>query len=450
VNLADRVRDVLRTPNTRSGDSSSAPPGVTQPADHQVRAAAGVESILGGEWRQQVGGACFVVDSRRTPETTYRHETIGAVATRLEEAEEAARLLAGAAVPQPFLFFDLETTGLSGGAGTYVFLIGCGWFEQDGAFAIRQYVLMRIPDERLLLGAFAPELERAGTLISFNGKSFDAPLLETRYLYHRLRWTGADRPHLDMLHVARRFWGGNRGGIDGFRDVSCSLLALERQILGVDRPRDVPGFDIPSRYFRFVRTGDPRPLKDVLEHNRQDLLSLAALTTRAMHLVRTGPDCAAGPREALALGYVYARAGLLDRACSAYRRAMSVLPDAPREEGPLAVSHQSGTCTQFRIAALHALARCSRRARRYDEAARYWQAILDSHGCTPHLMREAGEALAIHHEHRRRDLPTAKFFALRTLDDDASPARNEAARYRLARIDRKMSAAKEAAMFLEW
>jgi len=152
----------------------------------------------------------------------------------------------------------------------------------------------------------------------------------------------------------------------------------------------------------------------------------------------------------LAIGHVYAKAGLLDRACSAYLRAMSILPDAAGEEGPAAVSHQSGSSNQFRIAALHALARCSRRARRYDEAAQYWQAILESHGCAPHLMREAGEALAIHHEHRRRDLPAAKCFALRTLGYDATPARNEAARHRLARIDRKMSAVREIAMFLEW
>ena len=104
------------------------------------------------------------------------------------------------------MFFDLETTGLSGGAGTLAFLVGCGWFEDDGAFVTRQFLLARHADERMLLEAVAAELARAGALVSFNGKSFDAPLLESRYLFHRLPWSGREMPHVDVLHPARRFW----------------------------------------------------------------------------------------------------------------------------------------------------------------------------------------------------------------------------------------------------
>src|SRR6185295_1010119 len=125
----------------------------------------------------------------------------------------------------PLLFFDLETTGLSGGAGTYPFLVGFGWFDDDGAFLTRQFVLVRFADERSMLGAIAGEVSGAGALVSFNGRSFDAPLLETRYLYHRLAWAAGTLPHLDMLHVARRFWKRDVVAIES----SCSLAALEQQ-----------------------------------------------------------------------------------------------------------------------------------------------------------------------------------------------------------------------------
>ena len=160
-------------------------------------------------------------------------------------------------------------------------------------------------------------------------------MLETRYLFHRLEWAAARLPHLDMLHVARRFWrGGTAVAPDAAAaESSCSLSALERQPLGTRRQGDVPGFEIPARYFHFVRTGDARPLQVVFEHNRLDLLSLAALTARALHLVRIGPEQAADPREALALGWIYARAGLDARGRQAYERAVDLSSGTGR--GPL-------------------------------------------------------------------------------------------------------------------
>src|SRR5205823_13691561 len=101
---------------------------------------------------------------------------------------------------------DLETTGLSGGAGTHAFLVGCGWFEPEGTFVTRQFLMTRYADERPMLERVARELTQGGALVSFNGKSFDAPLLETRYLFHRLAWNGREFPHVDVLHPARRFW----------------------------------------------------------------------------------------------------------------------------------------------------------------------------------------------------------------------------------------------------
>src|SRR5207344_1330547 len=163
--------------------------------------------VLGGAWREADGRRCFVVDRRWEPAALHGRERVGAVAERLERSAGEAPLFAGgAAARPPFVFFDLETTGLSGGAGTLAFLVGCGWFEPDGAFVTRQFLLARHADEPMLLEAVAAELARAGALVSFNGKSFDAPLLEGRYLFHRMVWSGRELPHLDVLHPARRFW----------------------------------------------------------------------------------------------------------------------------------------------------------------------------------------------------------------------------------------------------
>jgi uncharacterized protein YprB with RNaseH-like and TPR domain len=345
---------------------------------------------------------------------------IGDLAARLRAASHEAPLVAGGAEARaPFVFFDLETTGLSGGAGTHAFLVSCAWFGEDGGFTTRQYMMVRFADERAMLTAVAAEFRRAGALVSFNGKSFDAPLLETRYLFHRLEWIGSRLPHLDVLHPARRFW----------KEDECSLIALERQVLGADRESDVPGFEIPERYFQFVRTGDAWPLAAVLEHNRLDLLSLAGLTARLLDLIRRGPAHADDAREALALGRVYARGRDVAREVIAYQRAatMSAAARSPR-------------AALIRIDALRGLALAHRRARRYGEAAACWTALLGE-GCSANVEREAVEALAIHNEHRARDLASAKAFALRHLagaDRQARRAWKEAAQTRLARIERKM------------
>ena len=166
-------------------------------------------SELGGEWRDEV----FVVERRYERAARHGRETIGAIADRLAAASAHASWFAGGAPARPpFVFFDLETTGLSGGAGTQAFLVGCATFDEDGSFAVRQFVLTSAVDEKRLLAAVQGALGGAGALVSFNGKSFDAPVLETRYLFHRLAWDGARLPHVDVLHPARRFWGaGSRG-----------------------------------------------------------------------------------------------------------------------------------------------------------------------------------------------------------------------------------------------
>jgi uncharacterized protein YprB with RNaseH-like and TPR domain len=390
-----------------------------------------LERTLCGEWRS----GCFVIEHRRPAGSRHGKEAVGQVAERLDRtAGDAPLLTHGKPAQPPFLFLDLETTGLNGGAGTLAFLVGCGWFDGDGSFVTRQFLLTRFQDERLLLEQVAAELAAAGALVSFNGKSFDAPLLETRFLFHRLEWIGGRLPHVDVLHPARRFWTPGQVAVaQPFRAASsCSLQTLERQIVGARRSGDIPGFQIPARYFQFIRSGDAAPLRAILEHNRLDLLTLAALTARLLHLTRTGPDGARDAREALALGHIYASAGLDDRAQAAYRHAIDRCR-SPR-----------GAYDGVRIDALRRLAYACRRARMFDAAAGCWMELLEIRGCPPLIEREATEALAIHNEHRRRDLGAAKVFALRTLESGEAPAWKAAAQHRIARLDRKLTRADEA------
>jgi uncharacterized protein len=174
------------------------------------------------------------------------------------------------------LFFDTETTGLAGGTGTVAFLIGLGWFEGD-SFVTRQLFARDYAEERATLLDLLTLLRGRRFLVSFNGKAFDANLLASRFIMNRLPDPLAALPHLDLLHPARRLLS--------HRLVDRRLGALETAILGFEREGDVPGSEIPQRYFDWLRRRDGRLMADVFEHNRLDILSLAALAAHLTELI---------------------------------------------------------------------------------------------------------------------------------------------------------------------
>lgn len=432
--LRDRLRQVVNGGHPPA--SSDAPSGTAQSAQPQAAPNAAMKrdrgpeltTILGGEWRDDEHGRSFVVRRCYGADETYGAYTVGQLAATLHASQSAVPLLGGAQASGPFVFFDLETTGLSGGAGTCAFIVGCAWFEENGSFVTEQHLLVDYGTEKGMLRRAAQDLSRAGAFVTFNGKSFDAPVIETRYLFHRMTSPCAERPHVDLVHPSRRFWGGTS-------ESGCSLIALERDVLSVRRIGDVPGFEIPARYFQFIRSGDARPLAGVLEHNRMDLLSLAGLTAYLMRLVDAGPSDARHALEALALGRTYERAGLDERAESAYEHALTTCSHPVAGRRPL----PRQLLDEIQVDALRALAIGARRQRRYDAAALRWQQLIDFPRCPRDVAREAMEALAIHHEHRVRDLATAKQFALKSLDEGSDAAWGDAVRHRLKRLDRKIS-----------
>jgi uncharacterized protein YprB with RNaseH-like and TPR domain len=399
-----------------------------------------VGEILGGQPVDTRFGSCLVIDRRY--ESNRRHgevliedcELPGADSLRILDPSLVVEAGLGRAV-----FIDLETTGLSGGAGTVAFLVGCGYFDL-GAFQIRQFLLTSHMGERALLEAVSEFFDDADLIVTYNGKTFDVPVMETRWLFHRMEIGLEGVPHFDTLHAARRLWKP-RMDEDAVREADCKLGTLERTLFDVRRVGDVPGFEIPSRFFRFLRTGDPRPLEPVLEHNRLDLVSLAAVTARAARLVDEGADGCPDGAHALALGRVYERAGALEQAEACYQRATMADAPAIRGEG------------LYRIGLRH------RRERRFAEAADAWRALMalteqrafQRTAAGTALRKFAVEALAIHHEHRDRDFEAARELALFALRGESALSANDrqadSYRHRLARLDRKI-ARKENAQLL--
>jgi tetratricopeptide (TPR) repeat protein len=228
-----------------------------------------------------------------------------------------------------------------------------------------------------------------------------------------------------MLHPARRLWRA-RGEWEGSSEASCSLGTLEKLLAGVHRVGDVPGFEIPSRYFQFVRDGDARRLEGVLEHNRLDLVSLALVMARALTLVERGPAAAQSAYECFGLARIYDRAGRSDEAEASYLQAIDRLGRVGRDPETLGD-------------ALRRLALCRRRAGRWAEAADAWQQLADLPRCPAPFRQEAREALAIHHEHRVRDLDTAHAHAQHLMGEQTSARRREAVAHRLRRLERKLA-----------
>ena len=179
------------------------------------------------------------------------------------------------------LFLDTETTGISGGTGTVAFLIGLAWRDKEGLRFV-QYFLCDFNQESAQLWAVGQCLREAGVLVSYNGRSFDWPLLQTRLVMRRADPAWPSPPHLDLLALARRIFKP--------RLPDCALQTIEQAVLDLHRADDLPGTLIPGRYFAWLRNGDPRVLDPVFDHNRQDVLSMALLLARFEAVLRNGDD----------------------------------------------------------------------------------------------------------------------------------------------------------------
>ncbi len=328
-------------------------------------------------------------------------------------------------LPAPFdltkaAFFDCETTGLAGGVGTYAFLVGVGFLSGD-EFVVEQYFMQDFHQEGAVLTAVAERLAGFEFLVSYNGKCFDLPLLETRWTIHRIDYDRDTWFHVDLLHPSRRLWKK--------RLADCSLGNVENRILGVRRKADVPSYLVPQIYFDYLRSGEAEPLLGVFHHNRYDILSLLGLSITIDGLLEdSDPSRFLEPEDLLSLGRIHRNLGNHSAGVDCLRRALSQrLPP------------------ELNLEASVGLASLYRRIGLADDAAEIWHALIG--GETPFSLR-AHEELAKYYEHKKRDYRQALSLveeAISHLVSDlswsggqAKQTRLDALEYRKARLEKKI------------
>lgn len=310
------------------------------------------------------------------------------------------------------LFLDTETTGLAGGTGTYAFLVGLGFFTPTH-FVVKQLLMRDYNEELALLYLLDQELQQKDTIISFNGKTFDLSLLQTRFTISRLGFQGtAGKKHLDLLHMSRRLWR--------HKLASCSLSSLEEHILGVKRTDDIPGYEIPQRYFEFLQTGDGSLLPNILEHNIIDIVSMATLLYRIHSTTELEPSECDCVFEAEALASLFVKAKEPLKALYYLKVASQLTED---NEHFLRILRQSATILK--------------RLGKHEKAVSLWKKILEQ----DYSDLATAEELAKYYEHRAKNLNLAEQITKRALAFawQSRSHKIPALEHRLKRINGKLS-----------
>ena len=308
------------------------------------------------------------------------------------------------------LFLDTETTGLAGGTGTLAFLVGVGWYE-GGFFVTRQLFARDHSEEPAILSHLAELAKERRFLVTFNGKAFDVGLLTARYILNRLEDPFPRMPHLDLLHPSRRLLGHR---LDNSR-----LVTIEGAVLGFWREGDVPGYEIPQRYFDWLHSRNPGLITGIIEHNRLDILSMAALALHLCELLGYGPDAEGVEHsDVMAASRLCMDRGESDLACRMYHK--------------LAFSGES----PFRQEARRNLSLAWKREGKWDQASVLWKEMATDRPLDTFPLTE----LAKWYEHRVGDLVSARELVKRALGlDGLVPDEKDRLEYRLSRIERRVA-----------
>jgi uncharacterized protein YprB with RNaseH-like and TPR domain len=322
------------------------------------------------------------------------------------------------------VYLDTETTGLAGGAGTFAFLVGLGYWRRREAgeeFVVEQFFMRDYDEEPALLAALDERIQEQHFegLVPYNGRCFDIPLLITRFISNRRRDRLARLPHLDLLYPVRQLWKLKHG--------DCSLGNIEKQVLGVRREGDIPGEEIPRTYFQFVRGGDPRRLLPIFSHNVIDILSLAALTGKVLEQVAAAPE-QLDPVEVYSLGRMHLRQGALEQ-------ASLFLQKSDRDLLP----------AQIYLRSQKELALAYKRNGDWDRAVEVWMQTVESYDAGIAANEErpdlfAFEELAKYYEHQAKDYFRAIEMVGRALEQLRAvvwPELEEDLQHRLLRMQKK-------------
>jgi uncharacterized protein YprB with RNaseH-like and TPR domain len=375
----------------------------------------GIDSIVAGRFRPTRRGEVFAAE--QVFASDYRHGTVPIVSTSpLSIIAQWANDPRIDGMPLDSLaFLDTETSGLAGGTGTYAFMVGVARFVGD-EFQLAQFFLRDPSEEPALLEGLTDFLAPCQALVTFNGKSFDAPLLRTRYTLHSIPNPFADFAHIDLLPLARRLWRD--------RLPSRALKYLEENILGLPRTsEEVPGYEIPWLYFDYLRTGDASPLKGVFYHNAMDVVTMAALLSHVNDLL-TDPFGGSVEHglDFVALGKLFEDLGRWDEAAKLYERGL----ESELTEADFGVAVKRHSILQ-------------RRRGDVAEAIRWWEQAAER----GHIY--ACIELAKHYEHQHRDAEQAMHWTLAARElvnaQDMPPYMRhhwlDEIEHRLSRLERK-------------
>jgi hypothetical protein len=364
------LSEQLKALGVKIGTAELPPP---QPRDPSLD----IDAIVRGTWRPTPVGAVFVAEQTFFPDYLHGTAAILPASPTSIIAKWAANETLAEMPLESFAFLDTETSGLSGGTGTYAFLVGVGRFV-EGQFLLHQYFMHDPAEEAAMLEGLAAFLAPCRALITFNGKAFDAPLLLTRYTLHRMQVPFKGYAHIDLLPLARRLWRD--------RLPSRALKYLEEHVLGMTRTADeVPGYEIPYLYFDYLRSGDARPLAGVFYHNAMDVVAMAALLAHTNDMIANPFDGRVQHGlDFIALGRLFEDLQHLDEAARLYERGLEIgLEQA-----------DFGT-------AVRRLSILQKRRGDLEQARRLWEQAAEA----GHIY--AFIEMAKYHEHRARDVGAA-------------------------------------------
>ncbi len=366
------ISDKLKSLGVKKANTLPTPPKVDS---HSI------DSVVAGSFVPTPRGDVFI--AQQTYPSDYIYGEAPLVSTfPLSHISQWAKDTQISKLPlSKFAFLDTETSGLSGGTGTYAFLVGVARF-MDGEYVLQQF-FMRDPDEEpALLEGLAKFLAPCEALVTFNGKAFDAPLLSTRYRLHQIPIPYREYSHLDLLPLARRLWRD--------RLESRALKYLEEHVLGLTRSsEEVPGYEVPWLYFDYLRTGDARPLGGVFYHNAMDVVAMAALLAHMNEMLENPYDGKVQHGlDFVALGKLFEELGHWDESARLFERGLEFGLDE----------------ADFGVA-VKRLSILQKRRGDVEEAVRLWKESAKR----GHLY--AFIELAKHYEHKKRDTKSAMKWA---------------------------------------
>ena len=372
------LADKLKSLGVKVGTTHLTPP---EPARR-----AKIDSALSGFYQTTRAGETFIHEERYASD--YAHGqipiTLASPLDMLAEWANDPRVREMDA--KAFAFLDTETSGMAGGTGTYAFLVGAGRFI-EGEFVLQQFFMRDPGEEDSLLEALADFLAPCEALVTYNGKSFDAPLLRTRYILHDMPVPFEDYSHVDLLHLARRLWRD--------RLPSRTLKYIEENVM--DAPRtseEVPGYEIPWLYFDYLRTGDVSEMKGIFYHNAMDIVALAAMfshTAAVLHdpfdgRIQHGLDF-------IAVAKLFEDLGHWDEAARLYEQGLEI-----------------GLTEADFGSAVKRLSILQKRRGDVEQAVQLWEGAAENGHIYAHV------ELAKHFEHRIRDYAVAQLWAQRALE----------------------------------